>query len=432
MFSFSNKKLSTESYKGVRDFYPEDQAVQNYIFGIMRKSAESWGYVEYGASVLEPAELYKSKSSEEIVNEQTYNFVDRGGREVCLRPEMTPTVARMIAHKLTELPAPIRWYSIPNVFRYEKPQRGRLREHFQLNVDLFGVKDFFADLEIVRVADTIMQNFGAKREDYKILINSRLLLDDILESSEIDLANKLPVCRILDKKEKMSAHDFKNELTEIVGEDKAKKLIEFLYYGEALLSMLPESSEAKSISLLIDKLRENGISNVVFSPTLTRGFDYYTGLVFEVFANDSENNRSLFGGGRYDGLVSAFRKEVVPAIGFGMGDVTIRDFLISHNLMPEIASTTKVMIVVAPDTKLESVYKVADELRSKGVNVAVDISGRKIGDQIVAAEKRKIPLIMIVGEEEIKTNLYKIRRVKDRVEKQGERNNLEQVINELD
>ena len=146
MFGFGKNKISTESYKGVRDFFPKDQAVQNYIFNTMREVVESWGYEEYNASVLEPLDLYRSKSSEEIVNEQIYSFFDRGNREVALRPEMTPTVARMIAQKIHDLPPPIRWYSIPNLFRYEKPQRGRLREHWQLNVDIFGVKDLFADV----------------------------------------------------------------------------------------------------------------------------------------------------------------------------------------------------------------------------------------------------------------------------------------------
>lgn len=431
MLSFSNKKLSTESYKGVRDFYPEDQAILNYIFATMRKAVEAWGYNEYGASVLEPAELYKSKTSEEIVNEQTYTFTDRGGREVTLRPEMTPTVARMIAQKLTELPSPIRWYSIPNVFRYEKPQKGRLREHYQLNVDLFGVQSISADAEIISVADAIMQKFGAARDTYKIYINSRALLDDVLKAAEISLDQKLPVCRVLDRKEKMSAADFKSELEKIVDEEKAKKLIEFLYFGEALLTMMPESEEAKNISTLIDLLRARGITNLVYMPTLTRGFDYYTGVVFEVFDTSPENNRSLFGGGRYDGLVSAFRKEIVPAIGFGMGDVTIRDFLETHKLMPEIVSSTDVWVAPAPGAVIEEVYKFADDLRAKGVKVGVDISGRKIGDMIQGAEKRKIPLLIVIGEEELKNKSYKVRRLKDRVEKEAKRENLLQVINEL-
>ena len=167
------KKLSLEPYKGTRDFYPEDQFVQNYIFGVWRKVAESYGYLEYGASILEETDLYRAKTGEEIVNEQTYSFTDRGGRDVTIRPEMTPTVARMVAQKRKELSFPLRWYSIPNLFRYERPQRGRLREHWQLNCDMFGVDSIDADVEIISLAYDIMKAFGAKDENFEIRINDR-------------------------------------------------------------------------------------------------------------------------------------------------------------------------------------------------------------------------------------------------------------------
>src|ERR1035437_10037839 len=171
------KKLSTEAYKGVRDFYPEDMFVQKHIFERMRKAVEKFGYSEYGASVLEPSDLYKAKSGEEIVNEQTYTFKDKGDREVSLRPEMTPTVARMIAAKLKEFSFPLRWYSIPNLFRYENPQRGRMREHWQLNVDIFGVKNLNAEVEAIAIASKIMRNFGLKDADFEIKINNRVIIN---------------------------------------------------------------------------------------------------------------------------------------------------------------------------------------------------------------------------------------------------------------
>src|SRR5574343_1388711 len=161
-----NTSLSTESYKGVRDCYPEDMAVQNYIFSTWKKVVERFGYSEYNASILEPAELYRAKTGEEIVNEQTYTFKDRGDREVTLRPEMTPSVARMVAAKRRELGFPLRWCSIPNLFRYEQPQRGRLREHWQLNVDIFGVFDLWAEVEVINVAFDLMKKFGASEKDF--------------------------------------------------------------------------------------------------------------------------------------------------------------------------------------------------------------------------------------------------------------------------
>lgn len=300
-------KLSTEAYKGVRDFYPEDMVVQNYIFDNWKKTAKSFGYEEYGASILEPAELYKSKTSEEIVNEQTFGFTDRGGREVVLRPEMTPTLARMVAGRRKSLKFPLRWFSIPNVFRYEKPQRGRKREHWQLNCDIMGIASIEAEIEIISIAHAIMKAFGAEDEKFQIKINDRVLLNEKFGSQEL--------IRLLDRKNKMSADEFQAEWQKISSKE----------FDENL-----EPNE--TIKTLLEKLAESGIKNVVFDPTVTRGFDYYTGIVFEVFDTSPENNRSLFGGGRYDNLLEIFGVEPVPTVGFGMGDITLRDFLETHNL----------------------------------------------------------------------------------------------------
>src|SRR5581483_1596443 len=247
-------KLSTESYKGVRDFYPEDQFIQNYILSIWKKTVESFGYVEYGASILEPAELYRVKTGEEIVNEQTYTFIDRGEREVTLRPEMTPTVARMVAGKSKELAFPLRWYSIPNLFRYEKPQRGRLREHWQLNVDLFGSDSVAADAEIITLAYNIMKAFGARDGDFEIRVNDRKLLHEKFANPE--------AIRLLDKKNKLPAEEFQRQWNEL---------------GIGAYEHVAWSEDVKKI---IDHV---GIPNVIFEPTVARGFDYYTGMIFEVF-----------------------------------------------------------------------------------------------------------------------------------------------------
>jgi len=414
-----NKKISTESYKGVRDFYPDDQAIQNYIFKTMSQVAESWGYVEYGASVLEPLQLYKSKSSEEIVNDQIYSFKDRGDREVALRPEMTPTVTRMVAAKIQELPLPIRWYSIPNLFRYEKPQRGRLREHWQLNVDLFGVPNLLAESEVISMAFDIMKRFGAKEEDFEIRINSRLLLDDLFKMIKIDDDKRQFVYRLIDKKTKLSDDDFRHSLVALIGKEKTEELLKNFYLGEGLLVSLKESEAAKNLNKIVDTLRKRGVSNIVFTPTLTRGFDYYTGTVFEVFDTNKENPRSLFGGGRYDDLIGSFTSQNVAAFGFGMGDVTIKDFLETHKLLPELDSTTKLCICVVPNTDIEGVYKIAKTFRENGVSVAVDISGKKLPDQLKSLGKRKIPFVMTVGEEELKNQNFTVRDTKTREEKNG-------------
>jgi len=275
--------VSTEPYKGVRDFYPEDMRVQNYIFSVWKKVAEKFGYEEYGASILEYADLYKSKGNEEIINDQTYTFTDRGEREVTLRPEMTPTLARMVAARRKSMKFPLRWFSIPNVFRYERPQRGRRREHWQLNCDLVGLAGIEAEVEIISLASEIMKAFGAKERDFEIKVNIKPKLDK----------------EILSKWDKQGVPD-------------ADKI-----------ECPPHISEL--IKLL-------NLPNVKFDANIVRGFDYYTGMVFEVFDTNPENRRSLFGGGRYDNLLEIFGVEPVPCVGFGMGDITIRDFLETHNL----------------------------------------------------------------------------------------------------
>ena len=418
MFSFGNRKVSMESYKGVRDFYPEAQAVQNYIFGVMRKAVESFGFVEYSASILEPAELYKAKSSDEIVREQTYTFTDRGGREVTLRPEMTPTVARMIATKWQETPFPARWYSIPNLFRYEKPQRGRLREHWQLNADIFGVASEYADAEIIALASRVMQSFGAKNADFEIRVNSREFLADLFQSIGVKTEKTQELYRALDKKDKISAEEFKKALDKVVGEETTKKILEMFYYGEAALTMLAESFAGQSLNKVIDILRKLGVDNIKFAPTLTRGFDYYTGIVFEVFDTNQENPRSLFGGGRYDKLTEVFVAESVPAVGFGMGDVTIKDFLETHKLLPEIKSTTDLWFAVAPETDIALVYLLAQKLREAGVRVGIDISNKKLPDQLKTLEKRGVLFVMVVGSTELTAQKFVLRNVKTREEKE--------------
>src|SRR3954471_17992543 len=210
--------LSTEPYKGVRDFYPEDMFIQNHIFSTIKSAVESFGFVEYGASILEPTELYKAKSGEEIINEQTYSFKDRGDRDVTLRPEMTPTVTRMVAARKRDLTFPLRWYSIPNLFRYEKPQKGRLREHFQLNVDLFGLDSLEADIEIISVAYHVMKLFGAKDTDFIIQINSRKLLQEVIEKKLINKESYPQAIRLIDKKSKMSSEEFEKEWKKISNE----------------------------------------------------------------------------------------------------------------------------------------------------------------------------------------------------------------------
>ena len=291
-----DKKLSTDPYKGVRDFYPEDMAVQEYIFNTWKKAAESFGYEQYGASVLEPADIYKAKSGEEIVNEQTYTFTDRGEREVTLRPEMTPTVARMVAARKRELGLPLRWYSIPNLFRYEQPQRGRVREHWQLNVDLFGIDSIEADAEIISLAYRVMKSFGAKDGDFEIRINdARLMIKMLSEKLGISEEEAGVLSKMLDRREKIGFDKTNLMITERFGEETAKKLFRLLNV-DTVKEFTDDDrfSRLKNIRDRLKTLIGKGVADEEFNkvikiyPYLTRGFDYYTGMVFEIYDTNPE------------------------------------------------------------------------------------------------------------------------------------------------
>lgn len=411
------KKLSLEAYKGTRDFYPEDQFYQNYIFSVWRRVAESYGYLEYNASLLEDTDLYRAKSGEEIVSEQTYSFTDRGGRDVTIRPEMTPTVARMVAQKRKELSFPLRWFSMPNLFRYERPQRGRLREHWQLNCDMFGVEGVDADVEIISLAYDIMKGFGATDGQFEIRLNSRKFLnylaDDFLQISP---EQKHKVFKLIDKMNKMPAAEFEKAGAGIL-KDKFEKLIKVIKTDN--LSDLPagllSSAGAADILTITDSLKQKGVTNVKFDPSIMRGFDYYTGTVFEMYDANPENPRALFGGGRYDDLVGIFGVEKVSGIGFGWGDVTTRDFLETHGLLPEYKPAADLYICHL-DGFIAEASGLAAELRAQKVNVAVDLTGRKVSQQVKTADRQKIPFVLVVGEEEVKSDSYKLKNLKNSLE----------------
>ncbi len=430
----NKNKVSTEPYKGVRDFYPSDMAVQNYIFSTMRKTVQSFGYSEYGASVLEPADLYRSKSGDEIVNEQTYTFTDKGEREVSLRPEMTPTVARMIAARLKEFSFPLRWYSIPNLFRYEKPQRGRVREHWQLNVDIFGVKNLNADVEVISIASKIMRNFGLKDADFEIKINSRKIVNYILRDLyrlDDDSANK--VAKLIDKKSKMSGEEFKAGIEENIsnGSDAFIELLNSKNFEE-FISQLPKDAQVNEgiseVKTLIEQLEQLGITNAVFRQDLMRGFDYYTGIVFEIFDKSPENNRAVMGGGRYDELLAIFDKEVVPAVGFGVGDVVIKDMLETYGLLPKEVSPAKLYICVMGDDQMGYAQDLAQKTRENGISTIVDYSGKKIGDQFKYADKNKIPFVTVIGENEVKAGKLKIKELLTGIETETTEDKITEII----
>ena len=401
------KKLKTENYKGVRDFYPRDVFFQEYIFETWRKAVESYGFEEYNASLLENSEIYKAKTSEEIINNQTYSFIDRGDREVTLRPEMTPTLARMIAAKKRELSFPLRLYSIPNCFRYERPQRGRLREFWQLNVDILNVKnDKFYDIEILKLINQILLNFKASPSDFTIKINSRALLNSVYENYyEFNKNEALAFQRLLDKKDKITAAEFKKEYEKIT--DKEYKDI----------ADIDDKKVKKELEYINEIIKSVGIANIEFDQNIVRGFDYYTGIVFEVFDTNPENNRALFGGGRYENLIDLFetvKDDVnISGIGFGIGDVPMMNFLESRNLLPEFVSSTDVLVgILSDDIKVvEYADIVTNELRAQGKNVSINYDGKKVGDIMKMAEKNNIKSVVVIGEKELEERKFEVKEI---------------------
>lgn len=426
--------LSTSPYRGTRDFYPEDKRVQNYIFQTWRTVSERFGYEDYNAPMLEPFELFAAKSGQDLINDETYQFTDRGGRNIVIRPEMTPSVSRMVAAKRQELPYPVRWYSIANFMRYERPQRGREREFWQLNTDIFGVDTLDAEAEIITMADTIMRAFGATHKMYTIKVNSRKLINFVMtEYLGLDVIQSSLMIKLFDKKEKITHEEFRDRASEIFDEGKVKEGLKKIatLLSAKTMSELPkellDSSAVQEVQYLFTLLREHGVSNAVFDIALMRGFDYYTGIVFEVFDNHPDNRRAMFGGGRYDGLVGLFGVEPVPTVGMAPGATTMEDFLRSHDLLPKFDSTTEVYLVVLGKA-LKAAQKLAMKLRDEGVNVEVDITGRKLDKQIKTAVKKKIPFMLFVGEKELAEEIYPL---KDVAREQEQKLSIERVIVEI-
>lgn len=413
--------LSTQPYKGARDFYPEDKRLQKYLFSRMREVAERFGYEEYDAPILEPTELYLAKGSQEIIDQETYTFTDRGDRMVTIRTEMTPSVSRMVAAKRQELAYPLRWYSFPNLWRYERPQRGRLREFWQPNFDIFGIEGVEADHEIILLADQIMKSFGARPDMYKIQISSRQLIDELFGNYlGLDNTQRDTLIRLTDRVKKMEHGEFVARADAILTPSQRDQgvldsLLQLLKAKR--LEDLPAGFETKPsvvrLRQLMDMLQGSRVTSSAFDITLMRGFDYYTGVVFEVFDTSPENSRSLYGGGRYDGLVGMFDVEPVPTIGFAIGDVGFQNFLETHGLLPDLHSETDAYVILIGDDTYARAQRVLMELRKMGLSLAVDTTGRKLDKQIKTAVKKGIHYAIFIGEQELAGEQLKLRNLAD-------------------
>lgn len=412
--------LSKKPYKGCRDFFPKDMRFQNYIADVMKKTCESFAYEPYDGPLLEEVKLYLAKSGEELIGEQIYDFTDKGERHVAIRPEMTPTVARMAAQVHRETPKPIRWYSVANFMRYEKPQRGRLREFKQLNVDIFGAPDDLAAFEIVDLVCNLMVSFGANEKMFGVQINDRMVVDSVFKDIlklEGEAAAKL--YKVIDKSKKVNAEALDKMTREIISdEDVISKFKSYLALDsfESLYSYLKEHEIEESASEFFkfySKIKDSDINRYVnYDPAIVRGLDYYTGIVFEIFDKHPDNNRAIAGGGAYANLLQIFNEQPLPGIGFGFGDVPLFFFLESHNLLPDFSQANHDLMIAYFDEESEKeAIKLASAARKAGLKIDLALGVMKFKKVFKTAEQRNHSYLALIGENERKDGVVQVKNL---------------------
>jgi histidyl-tRNA synthetase len=394
--------MSSRALPGFRDFYPAELAERSFIFDTWRSVARRFGFVEYDGPPLEPLELYTQKSGEEIVG-QLYTFEDKGGRAVSLRPEMTPTLARMVAARANALRKPVRWFSIPQLFRYERQQRGRLREHFQLNLDIIGEGDVTADAELLAAAIEMMRAFGLHPDDVRARVSDRRLLTAVLGSVGVAEEQLSEVFAAVDKVDRMPAADFHAQLLRAgVGEPLSRRVRE-LVTASNLEALESEFGADEAVRVHLDRMREHlahldalGVGEWVdLNLKIVRGLAYYTGIVFELFDEKGEF-RAIAGGGRYDNLLKALGGVDLPALGFGMGDVVLGELLRDRGLMPTEHHALDYWVARDDAAPLALVMRVAAALRGRGMRVEYPLRAQKLDKQMKAAAGAGAQKVLIV------------------------------------
>lgn len=426
--------LSKSPYRGTRDFFPKEMRLRNFIFQKMAEVSELFSYEPYDGPLLEEVDLYRAKSGEELINEQIYSFTDRGDREVAIRPEMTPTLARMVAQIHREVTKPIRMYAIPNLMRYEKPQRGRLREFWQYNADIFGAGQN-GEIEILQLAISLMKSFGATHEHFEILVNDRRFVDFVfggLIGLETGPTKKL--YKLVDAKNKMPAEKFSAEVRSITGdEEKAKIFEQFVSlktiqdiktFADTFSSRTVTTTELsitnhlKPLYDIFEKLESQGLNEYVkFDPAIVRGLDYYTGLVFEIFDKNPENRRAIAGGGAYANLLQIFNEPALEGMGMGLGEVPLTDFLTTHKLLPDFTKADVDYLVAYLVSDAEaSAFELAAKLREKNKKVELFFGEAKPKKIFTYSEKKNFKYICFIGDEELKNGEVKIKDLVNKTE----------------
>lgn len=419
----STPLLSVQPYKGTRDFYPADMRLRNWFFGKIRGVLECAAFDEYNGPMLESLDIYAAKSGVELASEQTYNFTDRGGRQLAMRPEMTPTVARMVAAKVNELSYPLRWFSIPNFYRYERPQRGRLREFWQVNADIFGCDSYEADFDIISTAIKLLRVFGADESMFRVHINNRRFFNDVIAAiAGTDAEGAKAVSKVVDRKGKVSRESYEKDMAALGLDADQLAKIDALYTMsiDEATALCPDSRGSAELAQLFEALRACGLDKYcVFDFGIIRGLDYYTGTVFEVFDEAPENNRAMFGGGRYDNLVGLFvHNTAVSGVGFGFGDVTLENFLYTHKLVPESLSaySVKVLVTRFPDVAFTEYEALSDSLVNAQIPCMCYLGTKKFGKQIDYAVNTGCTHVVIMGGSELAEGTVKVKNLATREE----------------
>jgi histidyl-tRNA synthetase len=400
-------KKIIQPVKGTREFYPEQMALRNFIYGKVRAASEVFGYQEWDAPFIEPIDLYAAKSGEELVNKQSFVFEDRGGDKVALRPELTPSLARMIAAKQGELTFPVRWWSFGPFWRYEQPQKGRTREFFQWNVDMLGVNSPEADAELIAVGATFLHSVGLGPERARIYVNNRRLMDSEFDALGIGQVERLAVSNLVDRRSKMEPTKWEAFALEL---GLTQQQLDGLKKILADFDLWKKSDELTRLFAALEALGVDAY--VKFDPNIMRGLLYYTGTVFEAFDTTSSLKRAIFGGGRYDNLLADVGGQPLSAMGFAMGDVVIGIILQEAGLFPEFQPSPAQVLVTVFDEKLwMQSFKLAAELRQGGLNVMVYPEPVKLPKQFKFADKMQMKVAVTVGPDEVENGLVAVKNL---------------------
>ncbi len=416
-----------QTVKGTREFYPETMALRNYLFEKVRAASQSFGYQEYDGPFIETIDLYAAKSGEELVKKQSFTFEDRGGDLVTLRPELTPSLARMIAAKQNELTYPVRWWSFGPFWRYEQPQKGRSREFFQWNIDMLGVNSPEADAELIAVAATFMRSVGLSPERALIYVNNRRLMEAQFNALGIAVEKRMDVSNLIDRRTKMEAAKWEAYAIE-------SGLTQAQLDGlKDVLGNLDLWKQSEELTRTFAALEALGVRDYVkFDPNIMRGLLYYTGTVFEAFDTGGSLKRSLFGGGRYDNLLADVGGQPLSGVGFAMGDVGMGIFLQESGLLPEFQSTPAQILVTVFDEKLAmQSFALSAELRNAGLNVMVSPEPVKLPKQFKFADKMKIKIVLVLGPDEVEKGLVVIKNLVNGEQAQVKREALVESIQEI-